>query len=184
MKGQAKHHAVPRTKPARQPTWPPKGLKLRSKLTFIEAEALVGKGAIVFKGFAHQTPNVPFKHSRFYAFAGMRDGSESLEASYKPVPLIEGMSFALAHAFEYLMPWETLEQPSMSVCFGASPGTISLNYWVSLATRRLPHSETTSDLISRPMELTTIMDRLQYLENGLDDTVSHGRNPGRLPPFI
>ena len=170
--------------PARQLIWPPKGLKLRSKLTFDEAEALVGRGAVVFKGFAHQTPNVPFKHSRFYAFAGMKDGSESLEASYKPSPLTEGMSFALAHAFEYLMPWETLEQPSMIMCFGALPGTISLNYWVGLATRKVPHSETTSDLISRPMELTTIMDRLRFLENGLDDTVSFGRNLGRfLPSF-
>jgi len=153
-------------------TWPPKGFDLRSKLSFDEAEAIVSKGAPSFKGFAFQTLNVPFRHSRFYAFAGMMDGNESLESSSKLSPLTEGMSFALDGAYESLMPWESLEQPSMTMCFGASPGTITLNHWVGLVARHLPSSETDSVVLFRPMSLKMVLDRLEFLEYGLDEDVS------------
>ena len=130
----------------------------------------------MFKGFEDQLSNTPFRHSRFYAFAGIRDEKKSLEISCKPPLLIEDMSFALAPAFERLMPWETLDQPSMTVCFGTLPGTMCLNYWVGSATRQLPQSETASDIISRPMELGTILDRLHFLEHGLNEDVSSQRN--------
>ena len=152
--------------------WPPKGVDIRSKLSHDEAEAFVGNGTASFKGFAFQTPNVPFRHSRFYAFAGMKDGEESLEAFFKPSPLITEMSLALSQESESLMPWETLEQPSMTMCFGSLPGTITLNYWVGLAVRALPPSETTSNILVWPLELKTILDRLEFLEYGLDKNVS------------
>ncbi len=172
VKYNAQHDVVSTEQSLDQPTWPPEGLELVSKLSFDEAEAIVSKGAPSFKGFAFQTVNVPFRHSRFYAFAGMMDGKDSLEAAPELSPLTEGMSFALEGAYDSLMPWESLEQPSMTMCFGASPGTITLNQWVGLVARHLPPSETDSNVVLRPIPLVTVLDRLKFLESGLDEDVS------------
>jgi len=172
LRGDAQHNAVSGAQPVRQLTWPPRGHDIHAKIKLAEAEALVSKGAPVFKGLALQAPNVSFRHSRFYAFAGMKDGKESLEASCEPSPLIGGMSFALEGPIEKLMPWETLEQPSMTVCFGTLPGTTTMNRWVSLISRHPRQRETNSIIVLRPMPLTTILDRLKFLEHGLDEQVS------------
>ena len=155
-----------------QPKWPPEGVDIRFKLSLEDAETLIGEGAAFFQGFAFQTLNVPFRHYRFYAFAGIRDGQQSLEALLKPFPLSRTMSLVLGQESESPMPWETLEQPSKTMCFGSSPGTITMNYWVGLAMRRLPPSETVSNILVRPLELVTILDRLEFLEGGLDQHVS------------
>lgn len=172
VKDDTQHNGGYGAQSLQQLTWPPKGLELRSKFSFDEAQAIISKGAPLFKGFAFQTLNVPLRRSRFYAFAGMIDGNESLESLSKLSPLTEGMSFALEGAYESLMPWESLEQPSMTMCFGSSPGTVTLNHYVGLVARHLPPLVTDSAVLFRPMSLKTVLDRLKYLEHGLDKDVS------------
>jgi hypothetical protein len=67
-------------------------------------------------------------------------------------------------------PWETLEQPSYSFCFGKRPGTITLNHWVSLASVVPPSiALRDSGVVPREVELETILARLKELERGLED---------------
>jgi hypothetical protein len=82
--------------------------------------------------------------------------------------LIDLMSLPIVSSSPALEPWETLEQPSMAFAFGPSPGSITLNHWVSLSSTIRVGIRVESDAQPRSMPLLSILERLRKLEQGLE----------------
>lgn len=93
------------------------------------------------------------------------DGAEPYNAAFT------AMSFRLRGGpGSTLYPWETLEQPSLSFCYGYRPGTITLNHWVSLSGKPNPRIELRDpDVKPREVELSTILQRLIDLQGGFEE---------------
>lgn len=68
-------------------------------------------------------------------------------------------------------PWETLEQPSMALCFTNTPGTITLNRYVTSITGPVIVDPPISSIVCRDMALRKILRRLHYLQSGLEEDV-------------
>ncbi len=67
----------------------------------------------------------------------------------------------------------------MAYAFGKSAGTTTLNYWVSKSGSSDPPTQFAGEVKPRKIKLLQILDRLQTLENGLDEDVS----PRPIWPF-
>jgi len=61
----------------------------------------------------------------------------------------------------------------MAYAFGKSAGTTTLNHWASKSSSIPPKVERTGTALPRKMKLLQILDRLQHLEAGLGEDVSH-----------
>ena len=154
-----------------EPVWPPDGLNCKSHLTPEDAQTLIASGALSFEGFVAQAAHTSEEHKRYFAFADTADGSEDPRRLDTPLSSI-GQSLVLGSNVECDRPWETLEQPSMSLCFGSIPGSITLNRHVSSIARPRVVPTPVSSVIRRDMTLQKILERLCYLRGGLDDDVS------------
>lgn len=154
-------------------TWPPSGLTRRSKLTACDAELLICKGACSFAGYID-------KQYRYYAFAGT-PGSEELKChdTSTSVGVAAWMSLTVDKRPGTARPWDTLEQPSMLLCFGTSPGTITLNQWVGLCNHNIPSDMSVKSVAERrEMNLFSILDRISLLQRGLENDVSNSPHKG------
>lgn len=161
-------------------TWPPPGLTERSELIACDAEELICKGACSFEGYVSVMHNNADRY-RCYAFAGTPE-SEKLQYhdTASSGVITEWTTFTLEDPQGTVNPWHTLEQPSMLLCFGTAPGTITLNQWVGLCNLSTP-SETPakSAVESREIDLLSILDRISLLQRGLESDVSGGLDNGR-----
>ncbi|KAL8712871.1 MAG: hypothetical protein Q9220_003079 [cf. Caloplaca sp. 1 TL-2023] len=95
----------------------------------------------------------------------MSNGQQILEAT-SPITFLAGyMSFALDEDLEQPMPWDTLEQPSMSFCFGRFPGTVTLSRYIGSLNRSPTAVGTSSKVMLRKMDITQILDRMRVLQD-------------------
>lgn len=141
----------------------------RSHLTPEDAETLICKGSLLFEGSACQARHTGPGNLRYFAFAGTAEGEcPSLKSNHAAY----GSSLVLGGEVDENQPWETLEQPSMAVCFGSIPGSITLNQYVASVGRPLKDEQSGPIIPRREMSLRNILKRLDYLQDGLDDDVS------------
>ena len=124
--------------PPGQTQWPPDGLKPTSKISAKHAPALICNGILSFRGFTYRInyndiPQICFYASVTLEMLGSRHGMVD-QLCQAPAE----MSLQLFDAIANAMPWETLEQPSMTYCFGLLPGTVTLNHYVGLMNRPVP----------------------------------------------
>lgn len=152
--------------------WPPDGLHARSYLTPEDAVTLISQGALHFEGSDFQAHHTSQPRTRYFAFAGTKgkDGHPSL--SCRSSRVFPGFSLILGGHVNKDRPWDTLEQPSMTMCFGQIPGSISLNRHVGHISRPLKNEEPDSLIERREMSMRDILDRLACLQHGLDTDVS------------
>lgn len=149
--------------------WPPEGMSSREELTLGPAMRLISRGVPAFKG--HKRP-IPHASDDFYALFATAAGNkgDDTDAANPHDSLTQLMTLRLVGALPATYPWETLEQPSYSFCFGRRPGTITLNHWVTM-TSVLPPSIALRDagVLPRETTLERVLERLRELERGLED---------------
>ena len=150
--------------------WPPKDYR-SAELTPEVAEDLICAGASTFKGYWDEIPNAPPGYNRFYAVmetehSGRMDRSPFQHDAYRDISL--NMTGPADSAF----PWISLEQPCMAYAFGRSPGTTTLNYWVSKHGSSYPPVKFSGAVKPRKLKLLQILERLAQLEKGLELDVS------------
>lgn len=158
-----------------EPVWPPDGLNHRSHLTPEDAQTLIASGALSFEGFVAQAAHTSERYKRYFAFA---DTADSGEGSKRPATSFSslGQTLVLGSDVDSDRPWETLEQPSMALCFGSIPGSITLNRYVSPIDRRRVAQIPISSATRREMTLPKILERIRYLRGGLDDNPVFAQN--------
>jgi hypothetical protein len=130
---------------------------------------LICSGVPVFKGHRRPIPHTSEEYYNLYVtvVGNGPDGSDKAE-TYNAA--FAACSFPLQGQAPAAYPWETLEQPSMSFCYGAQPGTITLNHWVALSGQPAPPIELRDPGVKpREVELSVILERLIYLEHGFED---------------
>ena len=121
-----------------QTQWPPEGLKPTSKISAEHASALICNGILSFRGLTsranyNDVPHICFHASVSLEILGSRHG---MVDQFCQAPA--DMSLQLFDIITNAMPWETLEQPSMTYCFGLLPGTVTLNHYVGSINRPIP----------------------------------------------
>ena len=163
------HAASPELPKEGPPIWPPDGLTQRSHLTSEDAESLISRGTLLFQGYVSQALHTRRQHNRYFAFAGTTD------ADYRSSALNDerrGLSLVLGGYVDENEPWDTLEQPSMTQCFGNIPGSITLNRYFGAMNRPLADELSYPLIIAREMGLRNILDRIEALQHNLDEDVS------------
>jgi hypothetical protein len=148
--------------------WPPAGYRQDDVLDAQDAEDVICAGTSTFKGYWDEIANAPPGYDRFYAVMdsehqGRTDRAPFRHISYKDI------SLNLTGATDSQFPWLSLEQPCMAYAFGKSPGTTTLNYWVSKSGSSNPPTKFAGTAKPRKMKLLHILDRLQQLEAGLEE---------------
>lgn len=148
--------------------WPPPGLNYHSKLTGEEAEILICKGACVFKGFLSQAPHGSAGHVRYNAFPSTGGREKNIQPDCTSTEHLGKMAIARIDSIECCSPWEFLAQPVMASPFGAQPGTITLDHWVSMACHPVVVVEDTEEGLAKPreMEFFDVLNRLEQLQQG------------------
>jgi hypothetical protein len=130
---------------------------------------MIATGAPIFKGYRRA---IPHASKDYYAFYSTADGNGDLgNDGIQPfTPAFAACSFRLQGPGPADHPWETLEQPSLSFCYGTGPGTCTLNHWVSLSGKPHPYIELRDPGVRpREVELGIILERLIFLEDGFED---------------
>lgn len=153
------------TTPIEEPVvWPPRGFTDQSVLTYDEAVSLVSNGAVLFRGFslpAHHTTN---RHAHFHALLELSNGHRIREATSPTTIIADCMSFPLNEGLEEPAPCNTLEQPSMTLCFGRYPGTMSFGRYIGRMNRPVATIERPPEIMLRRIDLSQVLDRLQFLQ--------------------
>ncbi|KAF2744530.1 hypothetical protein M011DRAFT_496252 [Sporormia fimetaria CBS 119925] len=148
--------------------WPPSGYRKDDALSPQDAKVLICAGASTFKGYSDPIEHAPAGYVRNYAVMddehrGRTDRASFLHPSYRDI------SLNMTGGAESQFPWLSLEQPCMAFAFGKSAGTTTLNYWVSKSGSINPPTKFAGSVKPRKLKLLQILDRLQRLENGLDE---------------
>lgn len=151
-------------------SWPPRGLDQESEISEEKAELLISRGALVFEGHCLQAHHTLIRQPRFYATVGFAAAGKRVEASSLPGSTLADASLVLGG--------QPLEQPSMAHCFGALPGTVTLNhYFNAISAPRKSELLVKYDIQSRATNNLLVLQRLHYLmRNGWDEDVSYGNS--------
>lgn len=146
--------------------WPPHSLSRESELSGEEAELLISRGAFSFEGLFLQANHTLIRQPRFYATVSFAAAGNFLEASSQPGSTLAETSLVLSG--------QPLEQPSMAQCFGALPGTITLNRYIdAISGLRHPECLPKYKIQPRATDNLLVLQRLHYLmRNGWDKDVS------------
>ncbi|KAM7200516.1 VTC domain containing protein [Naviculisporaceae sp. PSN 640] len=149
--------------------WPPSGMSSREELTLGPAMRLIARGVPAFRGHKKAIPHASEQYYALYATAAGNRGDDT-DAANLHDSMVQLMTLRLLGSGQATYPWETLEQPSYTFCFGKRPGTITLNHWVSMASA-FPPTIALRDpgVMPREIELYHIFERLKSLERGLED---------------
>ncbi|TVY55289.1 hypothetical protein LCER1_G002714 [Lachnellula cervina] len=146
--------------------WPPEGFTRDGSLTQGKAMELVASGTPAFKGSRRPVPNFP---DAYHLYATC-EGSAKSDSAIPFNAAFTACSFRLQDPGPAQHPWETLEQPSMAFCYGTRPGTITLNHWASsFGKPNLDRELVEPDIKPREVDLSTILERLIYLEGGFEE---------------
>ena len=148
--------------------WPPRGLRKGDRLGLQQAENLIGRGAAIFNGYCERTS---LGRGRFYAVV-RNQLSSATDESRSSAQVTKYMSATLAGVPVPEHPWRSLEQPSLLSCFGNVPGSVSLNYWLGRFGDNQLAFEHGRGLKTRDVGLLWLLQRIQYLEFGLETEVS------------
>ena len=157
------------------PVWPPDGLNHQSRLTPDDAELLICAGALSFEGYISQALHISTEHKRYYAFAGTAQRDDDSGPLFPFSRLSNGFSLVLENQSDNNTPWETLEQPSMALCFGDLPGTITLSRHVSSLGRSLESEPPGISVNRRDMSLQNVLQNLEWLQYGVQEDVSRSK---------
>ena len=129
---------------------------------------LIATGVPVFKGSRRLVPNLPDAYNLYATCEGNKRAGSDNATPFNAA--FTACSFRLQDSDPAQHPWETLEQPSMAFCYGARPGTITLNHWVSsFGKPNLTMELADPDVRPREVELSPILERLIYLEGGFEE---------------
>ncbi|CAO2648447.1 Nn.00g077140.m01.CDS01 [Neocucurbitaria sp. VM-36] len=148
--------------------WPPNGYRQDDALKPQEAEDLICAGASTFKGYWDVIPNAPAGYDRFYAVMESEHQSRTDRAPFQQ-QAYRDISLNMTGASDSQFPWLSQEQPCMAYAFGKSAGTTTLNFWVSKSGSSNPPTKFAGDAKPRKIKLLQILDRLQRLEDGLNE---------------
>ncbi|KAF2811659.1 uncharacterized protein BDZ99DRAFT_440548 [Mytilinidion resinicola] len=148
--------------------WPPRGFGEHQALTHREAEDLICAGASTFKGYYEAIPNAPEGYNKFFAVMGSEHSLRTDRAEFHH-PSYRDMSLPMTGPVDCEFSWISLEQPSMAYCFGASPGTTTLNFRVSKSGSTHPAMKFAKNVKPRKLKLLLILERLRQLETGLEE---------------
>ncbi|KAL9578662.1 MAG: hypothetical protein Q9212_005576 [Teloschistes hypoglaucus] len=145
-------------------SWPPKGLSDRSVLFFKEASVLIAKGAVCFEA-TFKAANHGGEHDvHLYPLLGFMNGPQVREATSPDAILADCMSYSLNGTTDSPEPWSTLEQPSMTLCFGRFPGTVTLTRYLGALNRQTASVDNTPKAMLHEVSFYQITDRLRYLQ--------------------
>ena len=166
MKGGASTRCVPRRIAVINMSWPPHSLSRESELPEEKAELLISRGAAFFGGLFLQANHTLIRQPRFYATVSFAAAGKHLEASPQPSATLADASLVLSG--------QPLEKPSMEQCFGALPGTVTLNRYVNaISCPRHPERLPKYEIQPRATDNLIVLQRLHYLmRNGWDKDVS------------
>jgi hypothetical protein len=144
-------------------------MSTREELTLGLAMQLISRGVPAFKGYKRPIPHASDHYYALFATAAGNHGDET-DVANQHDSMTQLMTLRLVGSGPATYPWETLEQPSYSFCFGRRPGTITLNHWASMASV-VPPSIALRDagILPREMDLEGVLERLRELEKGLED---------------
>ena len=175
-------HPTPLEDFRRSRRWPPNGFRSDDDLTPEEADGLICAGASTFRGYCDQIPKAPPGYDRFYAVMDNEHQTRTDRAAFSQ-PAFRDVSLNMAGTVDsQCFPWLCLEQPSMAYAYGKSAGTTTLNFWVSKSGSSPPPTKVAGDVRPRKIKFLQILDRLQQLENGLEEDVSLG--PVLVPSWV
>lgn len=159
---------APKYKPLTE--WPPHGISDDAELTQGKAMQLIATGVPAFKGMTESIPHSSKDYFALYATCNgnLGAGSDRVEIFSRA---FKADSMRLQGPGDPDRPWETLDQPSMAFAYGTLGGTITLNHWCGInGNPHAPIELRDSGIQSlRVIDLDTILDRLRYLEAGIDD---------------
>ncbi|AEO61916.1 hypothetical protein MYCTH_2312683 [Thermothelomyces thermophilus ATCC 42464] len=149
--------------------WPPSGMSSNEELNLGPAMQLISRGVPAFRGHKRAIPHAGDEFYALFATAAGNRGDET-DAANQHDSMTQLMTLRLARSGPATYPWETLEQPSYSFCFGKRPGTITLNHWVSRASVIPPFKQMVNPGVApREISLEGIFARLKELDRGLED---------------
>ncbi|KAL8807078.1 MAG: hypothetical protein Q9182_000911 [Xanthomendoza sp. 2 TL-2023] len=146
-------------------TWPPIGFTNDSVLTVDGAMKIVADGAIMFD--QRSRPAYHSKEAVAHAFVllSLGDGSSIFDGVNPSELLADDMTLSLGADLAETVPWRTLEQPSMTSCFGGFPGTITLNRYIASFNRLAPPvGECFTPANLGKLDLDQILERLWLLQ--------------------
>ncbi|TEY70409.1 hypothetical protein BOTCAL_0104g00200 [Botryotinia calthae] len=150
--------------------WPPVDLSNDAELSQGKAMQLITNGVPVFKGTMESIAHASDEYFALYATCNGNGGAGSDRAEIFSRAFMAD-SMRLQGPGEANRPWESLEQPSMAFYYGTLRGTITLNHWCSVNGN--PHApielRDSGVQTLRDVDLQIILDRLIYLEAGIDD---------------
>lgn len=166
--------------------WPPSGVSSQDDLTLGHALDLISRGAPVWTGHKRPIQHFPEEYCSLYATTTpgsnkyskkkgkdiRHDAQENNDAANLHDMMVQLMTMCTLPPGPAAKPWDTVEQrPSYAFHFGARPGTVTLNSWVSRSSvLPPPMALRDSGATPRDADLETIMKRLQELEiYGLED---------------
>lgn len=149
--------------------WPPAGLNNSEDLSREAATRLIAAGAPIFEGTKRSIPHASDEYYNLYA-ACKGNGDTGGDCGDVFTGAFEVDSMSIHHSKSASHPWETLEQPSMAFYYGTRGGEITLNHWISMSRHVNPPIELRDPGVKpREVELSTILNRLIYLENGFEE---------------
>ena len=151
--------------------WPPEGYPSHFNLSPRQAAHLICDGVATFHGHCVPIPHAPKGYFRYFSTSGKRVEADTDRAAFQN-DVFKGMSFRLTGGRAITHPWETLEQPSMSFCYGQTPGTVTLNGWIASSGDLQSVVQFGTKVKPRRIGLLGILDRLRFLEVGLEEDVS------------
>jgi hypothetical protein len=123
---------------------------------------LIDRGACTYEGFAEPIPNA-HGHSRYFAVMETETTSRTDRASFEHEAFTD-ITLTMLGRKESAFPNASLEQPCMASCFGKSPGTTTLTYFVGKSGSLVPPLLFGSSQKARKMKLINILERLKELE--------------------
>jgi hypothetical protein len=151
-------------------SWPPPGYKHDGSLSKSRARELITTGAPIFTGYRRTVPHTENEYFAFYASAD-GNGWTGDDRCQPFTAAFAASSFRLQGAGPSAYPCESLEQPSLSFCYGSRPGTCTLNHWVGLSGKPNAYIELRDPTITpREVKLGTILERLTDLEDEFDES--------------
>lgn len=149
--------------------WPPPGLSDDDDLTLGDAMKLISRGVPAHQGHKRPIPHAPDNYFGLYTTTAGNHGDGN-DAANQHDAMIQLTTLRLQGSGPPNYPWETLEQPSLAFGYGARPGTITLNHWASLSSAFPPLIGLRDPgVLPREVDLVQIFERLQDLEQGLED---------------
>ncbi|KAL8692298.1 MAG: hypothetical protein Q9218_002640 [Villophora microphyllina] len=149
-------------------SWPPRGLSDQSLLSFNEAVVFIAEGAICFEAKFIIANHGKQGDIHILPLIGLINGPLILEATAPSAILADCMSFPRNGAAYSQEPWITLEQPSMVLCFGRFPGTMTLNRYMGTLNYQTAPVDSPPMAMLREVNFYQIIDRLRYLQDVID----------------